>query len=304
MKRRQNNWFWEFVTSDFIQQFSLSKIFYSGESNFQSIQMIESPGFGKCLILDGKIQCSEFDEYIYHEALVHPAMIAHSQPETVFIAGGGEGATLREVLRHKGVKKAVMVDLDKEVVDLCRKFLPSLSDGAFEDDRVILRYEDALKYLEETREKFDIVIIDLPEPLEEGPAYLLYTQEFYGNLKDKLNDGGMIALQAGSTSMVISYGYAAVISTLGTSFSRVAPYQTEIPAFGGTWGFGVASDVADPRMLSIEEVDRRIEQRITGKLRFYDGITHNGMFSLPKYLREQIAGNDRIITIDRPLYTY
>jgi len=298
------NWFWEFVTPHLIQQFSISDIIYNGKTEYQSVQVIDTPGFGKCLILDGKIQCSESDEFIYHEALVHPPMITHPRPETVFIAGGGEGATLREVLAHSSVKRVVMVDIDRQVVDLCREFLPSLSQGAFEDSRVELLHVDALKYLDETKEKFDVVIIDLTEPLEEGPSYLLYTREFYRGLKDRLTPDGLIALQSGSTSMIIALGFIAVANTLGTAFSVVAPYQTEIPAFGGTWGFAVATQNTDPRDLPPEEVDRRISRQIKKGLRFYDGVTHRGMFSLPKYLREEMAREKRIITRDQPLFTY
>ncbi|TET74938.1 MAG: polyamine aminopropyltransferase, partial [Dehalococcoidia bacterium] len=279
MKEMPTNWFWEFVTPHLIQQFSISDILYSGKSEFQSIQVIDTPGFGKCLILDGKIQCSEADEFIYHESLVHPPMITHPKPETVFIAGGGEGATLREVLAHSTVKRVVMVDIDKEVPDICKRFLPSLGQDSFEDSRVELLHIDAMKYLDETREKFDVIIIDLTEPLEEGPAYLLYTQEFYQGLKEKLTQDGLVALQSGSTSMVISLGFIAVANTLRTAFSVVAPYQAEIPSFGGTWGFAVASQNLDPRELSPEEVDRRLSRRVSKPLRFYDGLTHRGIFS-------------------------
>lgn len=304
MSKMPTNWFREYVTPDFIQQFSIRDILYTGESEYQTIQMLDTPGFGKCLILDGKIQCSISDEFIYHEALVHPAMITHPHPQTVFIAGGGEGATLREVLAHGTVKKAVMVDLDRRVVDLCKEHLPELSDGAFDDPRTELIYTDAMKYLDETEERFDVVIIDLPEPVEEGPAYLLYTEEFYHNLLGKLTPNGLMCLQAGSTSMVVLYGYTAVMKTLGTAFSVVAPYQAEIPSFGGSWGFAVASQSSDPCKLTPEEVDSRIASRINRPLRFYDGITHRGMFCLPKYLREQVDAETRVITRDNPLFTY
>jgi len=304
VKEMQTNWFWEYVTPHLIQQFSISDILYSGKSEFQSIQVIDTPAFGKCLILDGKIQCSEADEFIYHESLVHPPMITHPQPETVFIAGGGEGATLREILAHSTVKRVVMVDIDKMVPDICKEFLPSLGQGSFEDSRVELLHMDAMKYLDETQQKFDVIIIDLTEPLEESPAYLLYTQEFYQGLKGKLTEEGLVALQSGSTSMVISLGFIAVANTLRTAFSMVAPYQAEIPSFGGSWGFAVASQNLDPRELSPEEVDRRLSRRVNKPLRFYDGLTHRGMFSIPKYLREEMAREKRIITKDQPLFTY
>jgi spermidine synthase len=304
VKKTSTNWFWEFVTPHLIQQFSISDIFYNGETDFQSVQIIDTPGFGKCLILDGKIQCSEFDEFIYHESLVHPPMITHPGPENVFIAGGGEGATLREVLAHRTVKRVVMVDIDRQVVEISKEFLPSLSQGSFQDSRLELLHVDALKYLEDTREKFDVVIIDLTEPLEEGPSYLLYTQEFYQGLRDRLTPDGLVALQSGSTSMIISLGFIAVANTLRTAFPVVAPYQSEVPSFGGTWGFAVASQNLDPRELSPEEVDLRLSQRVDKTLRFYDGLTHRGMFSIPKYLREAMAKEKRVITKDQPLFTY
>lgn len=304
MKDVPTNWFWEYVTPHLIQQFSISDILYSGKSEFQSVQVIDTPAFGRCLVLDGKIQCSEADEFIYHESLVHPAMVTHPKPETVFIAGGGEGATLREVLAHSTVKRVVMVDIDKKVPDICKKFLPSLGQDSFEDSRVELLHMDAMKYLDETQEKFDVIIIDLTEPLEEGPAYLLYTQEFYRGLKEKLPPDGLVALQSGSTSMVISLGFIAVANTLRTAFSVVAPYQAEIPSFGGSWGFAVASQNLDPRELFPEEVDRRLSRRVDKPLRFYDGLTHRGIFSIPKYLREEMAREKRIITKDQPLFTY
>jgi spermidine synthase len=304
MNTKATNWFMEYVTPHFIQQFSISDIVYTGESEFQSIQILDTPAFGKCLVLDGKIQCSESDEFVYHEALVHPAMIAHPGPETVFIAGGGEGATLREVLAHRTVKRVVMVDLDKKVVDICREHLPSLSNGAFEDSRAELLHVDAMKYLDETPETFDVVIIDLTEPLEEGPAYLLYTQEFYQGLRERLTEGGVLGVQSGSTSTVIAHGFSAVAKTLGAAFPTVLPYQAEVPSFGGTWGFCVASTDAALAELPPEEVDRRLRERIRKPLSFYDGETHRGMFAIPKHLRQLIAVEGRIITKDKPLFTY
>lgn len=302
MQKTATNWFIEFITPDIIQQFSISDILYTGKTKFQSVQIIETPAFGKCLVLDGKIQSSEADEFIYHEALVHPPLIAHPHPRNIFIGGGGEGATLREVLRHSTVEKVVMIDLDREVVDLCKKYLPSLHQGSFEDKRVELLHVDALKYLAETKERFDVIILDFTEPLEEGPAYLLFTREFYQGLREKLTPEGLISLQAGATSMTLLSTFLAVINTLKTAFPVVAPYLMEIPSFGGTWGFAVGSRT--PLELPPREIDDRLSRRVSGTLRFYDGLSHQGMFSLPKYLREQLASETRVITRDQPLFTY
>ncbi|MEK7713807.1 MAG: hypothetical protein AAB302_03605 [Deltaproteobacteria bacterium] len=177
-EHRNSNWFFDNLSPEEGHIHGIKKTLYSVETEFQSMEILETGSYGKCLILDGKMQSSEVDEFIYHEALVHPAMLTHPKPESVFIVGGGEGATLREVLRHKTVKRAVMVDIDKEVVDKCRELLPEYSQGAFDDPRAELQYMDARKYLEDTNEKFDVIIIDISEPVEEGHAYQLYTQDF------------------------------------------------------------------------------------------------------------------------------
>ncbi len=301
MKDVPSNWFMELVTPDTIQQFAIKDVLYYGKSQFQKIEMIETVSFGRCLVLDGKIQSCEGDEFIYHEALVQPAMILHPNPQTVFIAGGGEGATLREVISHKTVKKVVMVDIDKEVIELCRKYLPGHHQGSFNDPRVELLHMDAKQYLKETREKFDVVIIDLPEPIEGGPAYLLYTQKFYEMLKTKMADNATFALQAGATLMGVTEVYLAINNTLKNSFPVSIPYEASVPSFGGPWGFTLNSMGLSPHQLSIEEVDQRIADRVNKTLRFYDGQTHQGLFYIPKHLRDMLARETTIITEDNPI---
>src|SRR4030042_686838 len=139
----KRKWLYDEVSPNLTQLHRIKKVIYSGRTKFQAVEIVDTRSFGICLVLDGKIQSSELDEFIYHEALVHPAMLSHARPETVFIAGGGEGATLREVLAHKTVKKAVMVDIDEELVKLCRRFLPSWHQKAFDDHRTELHFSDA-----------------------------------------------------------------------------------------------------------------------------------------------------------------
>ncbi len=301
---KENKWFYDYVNPDMVQLHSVRELIYSGKTEFQSIDIIECGGFGRCLVLDGKIQSSEADEFIYHEALVHPPMIAHPHPKEVFIAGGGEGATLREVLNYRSVKRVVMVDIDKEVVDICRSFLPSFHRGSFEDGRLELLYVDARKHLEECREKFDVIIIDLPEPVEGGPAYLLHTKEFYEILRERLAPQGILSLQTGSSAWGNHTLFTAISRTLKAVFALVFPYQTHVPCFGGTWGFATASQKLNPLHLAPEEVDHRISSRMKRSLRFYDGLTHQGLFSLPKNLREAIDKERRIITEKEPLFIY
>src|SRR4030066_104485 len=128
----KRKWLYDEVSPDLAQLHRIKKAIYSGRTEFQSVEIFDTRSFGVCLVLDGKIQSSERDEFIYHEALVHPAMLSHACPETAFIAGGGEGATLREVLAYKTVKKAIMVDIDRRVIDICRRFLPEFHQGSFD----------------------------------------------------------------------------------------------------------------------------------------------------------------------------
>jgi spermidine synthase len=304
METDPDKWLRDSINENFVQLHRLEEVLYTGETKYQSARIVRSSSFGKCLVLDGKIQSSEVDEYIYHEALVQPAMMAHPRPETVFIAGGGEGATLREVLYHHTVKRAVMVDIDEQVIALCRQYLPDHSRGAFEDNRLELYHTDARRYLAESGDRFDVIIIDLPDPIEEGPAYLLYTREFYRIVNDRLAEDGIMAVQAGSAALNELLNLTAVYNTLQSIFPIAVPYATYMPSFGGPWGFCIASRKYDPSRLSPADVDERIAERSLADLKFYDGLTHQGMFSLPRYIRDAAASQTRVITDDDPLYLY
>jgi spermidine synthase len=304
MDTEPDKWITDKINDNFIQRHGIDEVLYEGRTKYQAAQIVRSRNFGICLVLDHKIQSSERDEFIYHEAMVQPPMIAHPRPEKVYIAGGGEGATLREVLRHKTVQKAVMADIDDQVTALCKQYLPGHSSGAFEDKRASVHHTDARKYLEQSGEKYDIIILDLPDPIEEGPAALLFTQEFYRTVYDKLTDDGLISVQAGSASLTELLNLTAVYNTLKSVFPIVAPYATHMPCFGGPWGFCIASKKYNPALLTAEEVDKRIATRGLKGLKFYDGETHRGMFALPRYVREAIAKQTRIITDKNPLYLY
>jgi spermidine synthase len=297
-------WFYDRVSRDLIQLHSLKEVLYSGQTPFQSMQIIRTGSYGKCLILDGKVQSCEVDEFIYHEALVQPAMVTHPQPKKVFIAGGGEGATLREALSHRTVKKAVMIDIDADVISACKEHLPDHSRGAFEDKRTELHHTDAREYLAKSSEVFDVIIIDLPEPAEEGPAYLLYTQEFYQMVQNSLASNGLISVQAGAASYGELLNFTAVYNTLKSVFPIVRPYQAEVPSFGGPWGFCIASRELDPAPITPLEVDKRISERSLSHLKFYDGLGHQGMFSLGKHLRDELSKPTKLITDAEPFSIY
>ena len=300
----KRKWLYDEVSPDLAQLHRIKKVIYSGRTEFQSIEIVDTRSFGVCLVLDGKIQSSERDEFIYHEALVHPAMLSHACPETVFIAGGGEGATLREVLAHKTVKKVVMVDIDSQVIDICRRFLPEFHRGSFDDSRLELCFADARKYLQETRDRFDVVIIDLVEPLEEGPACLLYTQEFYQLVKERLNPDGIMSVQSGASGWTNLQNFTAIINTLKSVFAIVCPYQAYVPSFVDLWGFTTASQNINPTELLSEDADHRIAARLLNKPKSYDGLTHQSLFTLPKHTRHQLAITKRIITDKKPIVVH
>lgn len=197
-----------------------------------------------------------------------------------------------------------MVDIDQEVVELCRDYLPSWSNGAFADPRTSLKYLDARRFLEETNETYDVIIIDISEPVEEGPAYLLYTKEFYALVMDRLSPDGLISLQAGTTCYNNLLNFKAVYQTLKQSFPIVSGYQAIIPSFGLPWGFAVASKRFDPRDLDPKEIDRRITERVSGELRYYDGALHQSQFVLPKPVRIEMEQQEQVIEDNHPLFTY
>jgi len=300
----KRKWLYDEVSPDLAQLHRIKKAIYSGRTEFQSVEIVDTRSFGVCLVLDGKIQSSERDEFIYHEALVHPAMLSHACPEMVFIAGGGEGATLREVLTHKTVKRVVMVDIDKQVIDICRRYLSVLHRGSFDDSRLELHFADARRYLQETKDKFDVVIIDLVEPLEEGPACLLYTQEFYQLVKERMNVGGIVCIQSGASGWTNLQNFTATINTLKSVFAIVCPYQVYVPSFVDLWGFTTASQTINPAELLPGEVDRRIAARMLRKPISHDGLTHQSSFTLPKHIRHQVAITKRIITDKNPVFVH
>ena len=299
------NWHLEYITPELVQAMGLRRVVYSGRTQYQQVDLLETGPFGRSLVLDGRTQSTEADEFVYHEGLVQPVMTAHASPGRVFIAGGGEGATAREVLRHATVSQVVMVDLDREVVDLCRRHLPSHHQGAFDDPRLTLHYQDALAFLESAEGYFDVIIIDVPDPLEGGPAYQLFTQEFYRLVRSRLGPGGLMVAQAGPAGPInYTEVYTAIRRTVASVFPQCDAYRLYMPSFGTSWGFVIGGQEDAPRVATLtpEEIDSRLAARLPSPLRYYDGITHPGLFALPRYLRQGFAEEQRLITVESPVY--
>ncbi|MBI2218802.1 MAG: polyamine aminopropyltransferase [Candidatus Rokubacteria bacterium] len=302
MSPQPYKWFLETTTAVEGHMHAIRRTLVEAQTKFQHVEIIETHSYGKCLILDGRIQSSQADEFIYHEALVHPGMLTVDHaPETALVIGGGEGATLREILRYPSIRRAVMVDIDDEVVALCRQHLPEMHQGVFDDPRTEVRHEDARAWLEKTRERFDYVSIDLTEPLEEGPAALLFTREFYTLVRDRLTADGTMTMQAGMTKVGELTFFTAVHRTLRDVFPVVAGYQSFISCYGTPWGFITASKRVDPVRLDVPAVDRLMAERVRGTLGYWDGVTHQHAFALPRHVRKAIDAETRISTDAAPL---
>lgn len=269
---------------------------------FQSMEFAKSAAYGDILLLDSTIQSAQSDEYLYHEALVHPAMITHPDPQRVLVIGGGEGATQREVLKHPSVKTVVVVDLDEELVEFCKQKLSDWHQGTFSDLRLTLLHTDGRAYLEQNDARFDVIILDITDALVDGPAIALYTKEFYALCQQRLTENGVLAVQGFALSPMHWVEHATIRHTISTSFAVVRSYTAFVPSFACTWGFIIATNGIDPAILSPETIQLRIQERnLADRLLAYDPLMHMGMFGLSKDLRLHLAQPGNILEDGKPL---
>lgn len=280
----QGFYFIEPFTEDFLRILKAERVLFQGKTKYQLVHCFKSRIFGKMLFLDGRIQSAQVDEAIFHETLVHPGLVLHPRPKKVLILGGGEGATLREVLRYNCVERATMVDLDRKLVEICRHFLPEWSKGAFSRRRASVIFREARQYVEKTKQKFDVVVSDLTEPLRGSPSIPLFTKEFFARIYAVLGEEGVFVLQAGSADPHYFHFFASCVRTLGAVFPVVRPYWTFMFSFSLPWGFILATKKADPLALKEEDIARRLREREVRQLRFYHPRLQRGFFSLPAYL--------------------
>ena len=252
--------------------YPVEEVLLKTRSRFQEVMIVRLKGFGKTLVLDGLIQSSEADEYIYHEALVHPAMLLHPGPRRVLILGGGEGATLREVLRHPSVEEAVMVDIDDVVVDVARRYLHEWHQGAFDDSRSRVVIMDGFRYVREAverGERFDVVVMDLTDPYGSEVAAQLYTREAFSLVKRVMGSDGVLVVQAGSSTLFYD-AFRMVMDNVAAVFKYAREYDVWVPSFSYMNSFVIASDVYDFAKLSVDDAEDRIRERGL-KLRFLNG---------------------------------
>lgn len=296
---REESYYSESFSEYFSRRFKVDKFYYKGKTKYQFIECFYNQFLGKVLFLDKKIQSAQIDEYIYHESLVHPALFTHPAPRKVLVLGGGEGATIREVLKHSTVEKVTMVDIDKDLVKVCQKYLPEWSEGAFSNSKTDLIFGDARRFIEETQERFDVIISDLTEPVEEGPSVHLFTKEFFKEVYKALKVDGLFVLQAGSTDTFYNQFFCSLAKTLEKIFPFVLPYWTFVLSFGMPWGFVLASKKENPLKLDEDEILKRIRNRGIKKLKFYHSGFHKGYFALPLYLIKNLK-KGKVLTDKKP----
>ncbi|MBI2252505.1 MAG: polyamine aminopropyltransferase [Armatimonadetes bacterium] len=293
---KTKNWQWYLEKQNEFEahMHALIQTIYFGETKYQKVGIVESPTFGKMLILDGDTQSSQKDEFIYHEALVHPALIFHPNPKTILILGGGEGATLREVLKHPSVETVKMIDIDQELVELCKKYLPEWSNNAFQSPKTKVYFEDAYKYLLEDNQNYDVIISDLTEPLPDSPSNKLFTKEFFSIIKSHLAAKGIFVLQASKADCHNLELHTIIYNTLKQVFPAPQSFASRVPSFDANWGFILAALELNPP-LKFQEINQRIKERNLNQLKYYDAETHEHIFSLPKYFREALKKQTNIL---------
>jgi spermidine synthase len=284
-----------------IWMFRVAKMHLEGKTKFQTYQICDIPRFGKSLFLDYNIQTSLMDEHVFHECMSQPAMTLHPNPRKVLVCGGGEGATLREALKHGTVTDATMVDIDEELVDMVKEHMPEWHQGAFQDPRTTLLHEDARQFLKEHQGAgFDVILSDLPNPHEDGPAQYLFTREYFELCAGALSEEGTFAMQAGSANQNYPDCMACCIKTLASmpQFAHVAGYWGIVTTFFQPWGFALASKLHDPLALTEAEIAHRFSARGV-ETRYYTPRFHQSVFTLPEWMLE--AGERaRILTDAEP----
>jgi spermidine synthase len=285
------HWFGERERVGLEQRIQVRSVLYEGRSDYQSICVLDTVPFGRALILDGILQTTEMDEFIYHEMMVHPALISLAQPERVLIVGGGDGGCLRRALEHP-LREVVQVELDRAVVEACRRYLPQVSRKAFDDPRLHLRFADGYEFVEKAQGAFDAIIVDLTDPSPPGPSLRLFTVEFYQAIRRILKEEGLVVTQS-SSPLLLTNDLLRIHANLKAVFPLVRVCLAPVPSYPGVlWSFTLASGGNDPLALDEATVRQRLEARGISP-RYYSPQMHLASFALPPFLADLLAEPER-----------
>lgn len=270
-----HHWVLDSVGPGVAQALQVDGVLYDGRSAFQRIQVATSPLFGRILVLDDAVQTTERDEFAYHEMLVHLPMVTHPAPRRVLIVGGGDGGTLEEILKHP-VEQVTMVEIDRDVVEVSRRYLPGISGRAFDDRRTHLLIDDGIAYVRATPDRFDVILVDSTDP--KGPGVALFSPEFYASCARVLSDHGILCVQSGS--LLYQRGLTDMVREhLTTAFPIVGTYWAPVPAYPGVlWSFSYGAKQYDPRQLPPEDITDRLARVST---QMYSAAVHATALHLP-----------------------
>ncbi|PXF49431.1 Polyamine aminopropyltransferase [Gracilariopsis chorda] len=289
-------WISEYHTPNDVYYHGVNEILYQARTQYQAVTIADLGAYGRGLILDGVCQTTEGDEPFYHEPIVHLPCLIHGKPESVLILGGADGGSAREALRWRSVESVFVVDIDGDVVDACRKYLPSISRGAFEDPRCKLIIKDALDFIENTEQQFDVIIGDLTDPEKNSPSLALFTKQFFSNLKRCLKPLGTFSVMSGTASLAEnSKCYPRICKTLASVFKSVRPSQVFVPTYGAPVGIAIATDRLQP-LVTPQELDEKISESIDGSMHVLDGNSVHGHFAVPRCLKKAIEEEAQEIT--------
>jgi len=257
---------------------------------YQTLEVFETPQWGRLFRLDGCYMTSERDEFFYHESITHPAAIAHPKPASALVIGGGDGGSSEELLKHPSIARVVMAELDAEVVRVAREHLHSVHRGAFDDPRMQVRIGDGWALVDslaqQGSERFDLVVLDLTDP--DTPAHRLYTADFFRLVKRVMNPGAAVSLHIGSP-IYQPERVKRLLAELSSVFAIVRPLGLYVPLYGAYWGLCCASDTLDPLAIDPRTVERRLAERGVADLRYYNGDIHRALFALPNFFRELVV---------------
>jgi len=262
-------------------RYRVKNILQELKTDFQHIMLLDTHQYGKMLLLDGRVQTTEKDEFIYHEMMAHVPLLSHPNPEKVLIIGGGDGGVLREVLKHDSVENATIVEIDPLVISFCNEHLPSISNGAFDNERTKLIIADGANHIRETDNKYDIVIVDSPDPV--GPAQILFSGQFYRDIYSVLRPGGIMVRQTGSTQMQAEEQEQAY-GLLKDIFQYNAFYLYSVPTYvGGLFSTIFCSDTIDLKTIDINKIIEKFDLN-KFKTKYYSPEIHYGAFQIPPFM--------------------
>jgi len=263
------------------QEFSVDKVYFENKTDHQHLIIFENAKFGRVMALDGIIQTTEADEFIYHEMLTHVPLFAHGNVKRVLIIGGGDGGMLREVCKHASIEHITQVEIDDQVVEMCKEFLPKHSAGAYDDPRVNIVIDDGANFVRTCTEKFDVIISDSTDPI--GPGDVLFTSDFYENCKNCLAGDGVLVTQNGVAFMQLDE-VTTTAKRLKPYFSDQSFYCAAVPTYiGGVMTFAWATDNKTYRTPNGDVIKQRFNAAdIT--CRYYNPAIHAASFALPQYI--------------------